>query len=237
MKKQIQAIFQYRQSALHWNRSLFESRFTEIFQTALKSYQGISQTTGVQVHSQLGMDRFIAKIEKEYEEFKNLSLKSSERAVGRELQTQHRLEHLTSATKARLLVKNYLGGVYHLTADEIILENDNYVIQESKNTTSGMLPSISDIKDGLFKLILYANFDTLSVAYQNVQFKTRLKLTGVNIQGSLKFPQASETEMKQFIQANEANLTSSAIELLSKLKQEAQNNRKLEIMITSNDSN
>ncbi len=50
VKSQINEILEYHQSALHWNKNLFEERFTEIFRTALDCYDSISSKTGVAIH-------------------------------------------------------------------------------------------------------------------------------------------------------------------------------------------
>ena len=42
VKAQIEEILKYKQSALHWNKNLFEERFTTIFETALDCYDAIS---------------------------------------------------------------------------------------------------------------------------------------------------------------------------------------------------
>lgn len=51
IKAQIQEVLAYRQSALNWNKNLFEERFTEIFEHALNCYDVIAQQTGVLIHS------------------------------------------------------------------------------------------------------------------------------------------------------------------------------------------
>jgi hypothetical protein len=50
---QMVEISQYKQSALHWNRSLIEDRFVEIYQKALERYSEIGQQTDVRVHDRL----------------------------------------------------------------------------------------------------------------------------------------------------------------------------------------
>ncbi len=155
VKSQIQEIIDYRQSALHWNKNLFEQRFTQIFEQALNCYDYISRETGVKVHSRQGMDDYLQQIIEEFEEFRNISLKGSQSASKREALTSHKLEYLVDGLKATFSIENYLGGVYYLTPDEIFYENDTYVIQESKNTSKAALPKLPDIQDGLFKLILF----------------------------------------------------------------------------------
>lgn len=199
VKFQNSEILAYHQSALHWNKNLFEERFTQTFEKALDSYDSISNQSGVITHSREGSDKYLYKIREQFDEFKNISLKGSQRASKREAFTSHKLEYLTDGLKATFSIENYLGGIYYLTPDEIILENNMYVIQESKNTSTGSLPKLPDIQDGLFKLILFSNLDSLVLNGQEVLFITKLKLTGNNVIGSIVFPDASLEELKYFL--------------------------------------
>jgi hypothetical protein len=231
VKAQIQEILTYRQSALHWNKNLFEERFTQIFKTALDCYDSISQQTEVSIHSSLGMDTYLKKIVREFEEFKNISLKGSQNASKREALTSHNLEYLVDGLKATFSIKNYLGGVYYLTPDEILHEKDTYIIQESKNTTQELLPKSSDIQDGLFKLILFSNLDSLLLEGQTVSFISKLKLTGKNVVDSILFPEDSD-KIDLFLSVNKFKQNQTNI--IKKLALEAQNNKNLQIEISSN---
>jgi hypothetical protein len=233
VKSQIDEILAYRQSALHWNKNLFEERFVKIFEKALDCYDSISKTTGVLIHSRQGMDNYLQKIIEEFEEFKTISLKGSQNASKRESLTSHKLEYLVDGLKATFSIENYLGGVYYLTPDEIFHENDIYIIQESKNTSKESLPKLSDIQDGLFKLILFSNLDSLSLNGQPVSFITKLKLTGKNVTGSIVFPDAS-SELESFLAANLKIFNISQKEIIRKLALEAENNPKLKIEVASN---
>ena len=116
-----------------------------------------------------------------------------------------------------------------MTADEVYWEDDALVIQESKNSSTGKLPSENDIKDGLFKLILFANMEEVAVdRRRNVEFTTRLKLTG-HLVGSLFLPCATE-DIFDFCVEN--RLTQTYQKRLILLNQEARENKKLEIWIT-----
>lgn len=75
------------------------------------------------------------------------------------------------------------------------------IIQESKNTSEGRLPSEDDIKDGLFKLILYSSIDSLQINNTPVRFATRLRLTG-EVVGRLELPCEQEL-VKRFCKANQ----------------------------------
>lgn len=234
VKAQIEEIFVYHQSALHWNKNLFEERFIEIFETGLNRYDSISESTGVLIHSRRGMNNYLKKIKSEFEEFKNISLKGSQNASRREALTSHKLEYLVDGLKATFSIENYLGGVYYLTPDEIFLTGDTYIIQESKNSSTKSLPSLDDIQDGLFKLILFTNLDSLHLNGSPVSFITKLKLTGKNVSGCISFPQASQDDMVTFLTTNEKVFNSDRQEIIKKLALEAEANQKLIIEITGN---
>ena len=223
----------YRQSALHWNKNLFEERFTNIFEQALDCYTSIPNSTGVKVHSRRGMNNYLQKIVEEFEEFKNISLKGSQNASKREALTSHKLEYLVDGLKATFSIENYLGGVYYLTPDEIFYKDNVYTIQESKNTSQHSLPKLADIQDGLFKLILFSNLDTLTLNEQPVSFISKLKLTGKSVIDSIVFP-ASTTKLTTFLGLNDTIFNKDEKVLIEKLALEAKKNHKLRIEITSN---
>ncbi|MBE9237716.1 hypothetical protein IQ227_17195 [Anabaena aphanizomenioides LEGE 00250] len=234
VKSQIEEILAYRQSALHWNKNLFEQRFVSIFEKALDSYDSISHKTGVLVHSRLGMDNYLQKITNEFEEFKNISLKNSHNASKREAMTSHQLEYLADGLKATFSIKNYLGGIYYLTPDEIFFDNDMCIIQESKNSSKDSFPKLSDIQDGLFKLILFSNLDSLKLDGKPVNFVTRLKLTGKNIVGDIILPDATPQELENFLAANSKNFKPKQKEIIKKLVIESTKNDKIKIQISAN---
>ena len=234
VKAQINEILAYRQSALHWNKNLFEERFSSIFEKALNSYDSIASQTGVVIHSRISMDNYLQKIIFEFEEFKNISLKGSQSASKREAMTSHKMEYLEDGLKATFSIENYLGGVYHLTADEIFVYNNDYIIQESKNSSKESLPKLPDIQDGLFKLILFSNLDSLTLNGEPVDFLTKLKLTGKNVVGSIIFPDATVEELDNFLQANKTIFTKKQKQIIGKLALEAENNQKLKIQVSGN---
>lgn len=233
VNEQMSRISQYKQSALHWNRSLIEKSFVDIYKLALDSYEKISKETGVKVHDRSTQEQYLAKIMRDFENFKNISLSGSKGASIRETQTSHGFEYLSDGVKATFQIKNYLGGIYYLTTDEVIQSKGVYIIQESKNSTTGFLPSLSDIKDGLFKLILYSNLDTLCLDTRPVNFESCLKLTGKEVSGSLTMP-CDESLIVQFLNYNKGSYTRKEEETLRKLNQEASSNKKLIIQISSN---
>jgi len=231
VKNQIQDIKNYGKSANHWNRQLLSDRFTEIFEKALNEYEKISRMTNISLHPREGMDRYLENIQNDFEEFKRISLKSSQSASRREALTTHKLEYLSGEPKTTLSIRDHLGGIYYLTPDEILFDETEYIIQESKNTSRHALPSLNDILDGLFKLILFSNLDRLMLNNEPVLFSTRLNLTGVGINGVLNLP-ASETIIDLFVGEN-PNLMNKS-NLIKKLNTESQQNSKLQVIIAGN---
>ena len=86
-------------------------------------------------------------------------------------------DHFISGIKAKLTIKNFLGGYYYWTCDEIeIHENQMYLI-EGKHTKSAKLPSTGDIKDALVKMMLFTNLENVTVGESKYIPIPILKLT------------------------------------------------------------
>jgi hypothetical protein len=233
VRSQIEKIFDYRQSALHWNINLLKKHFTNTFNTALVSYQNISCQINVKIHNQSYLDKYLKKVLKDFNSFRDISLIGSQKASKREAKTIHKMEFLEDGKKGLFTIKNYLGGTYYLTPDEILEEDNVYIIQESKNSQRRSLPDLNDIQDGLFKLILYSNLSSLNLNGQTVNFVAKLKLTGNNILGKLILP-CDDQEINFFITNNEKSFNLQEKQIIKLLNQEAQINQKLIIEVTSN---
>jgi hypothetical protein len=121
--------------------------------------------------------------------------------------------------------------VYYLTPDAIIDRNNIYIIQESKNTSQDLLPKLSDIQDGLFKLILFSNLDSLLLNQKTVSYIAQLNLTGKNIIDSIIFPDETE-KIDLFLSVNK--FKQEQIRIIKALALEAKNNNNLKIEISSN---
>ena len=233
VREKLIEISRYQMSALHWNTTHFEEDFEAVYLNAVAGYKKISQEKNAAIHSPQNhlrtLEKFKVNDSFSLTAFKEASLPRSSEAAHRESLTTHVLESLEEDTKGTFRISNYLGGIYYLTADEVYWEGDQLVIQESKNSSKGKLPSEDDIKDGLFKLILFANMEKVTVdGRENVQFITQLKLTG-NLIGTLSLPCATE-DVFSFCREN--RLTQTYQKRLVLLNQEASQNNKLQIWVT-----
>ena len=177
----IKEIEQYHSSALHWNLNELKNNLHNIIDKAKNCYAEIEQSLRVKLHNFSGLDNFKAKIGKEVETFMQFSREKAEKAQSREMLTTQPKESLSTLTKAKITITNYLGGQYFFTVDEILIKNDNVYMIESKHSVNSILPSKGDIKDGLLKMILYSNLCEVEVDGKRMKSKAVLNLTSPKI--------------------------------------------------------
>ena len=108
------------------------------------------------------------------------SRKLSREAQKREKITLQPKENINIGKKATVTISNYLGGYYYFTADEAVIGDNKLIITEAKHSSNSIIPSIDDIKDGLIKMILFANLKKAIVQEKEYKVIPILKLTGTN---------------------------------------------------------
>jgi hypothetical protein len=175
IKEQIKNLLSYQSDALHWNLSQID-KCNQVGELALKSYENISISTGVQMHPVSSAQSRIRNIMSSKESFMASSRMSAKSAQYRESQITHLKENV-NGTKGTITITNYVGGKYHFTVDEIEIIDDTIYLIEAKNTKSDLIPSISDIKDGLLKMILFSNLENVQVDGKVYKSIPVLKLT------------------------------------------------------------
>jgi len=209
IKQEIRKLLTYQSDALHWNLSQID-KIGEIGEKALKSYDKISKKLKIEMHSRDSAEKRIKELLRGKEGFMNLSRKLAKRAQRRESFTIQPKEKLTGK-KAILTIKNYLGGYYYFTVDEIEIKDKNIYLIEGKHTKQSNFPSLGDIKDGLLKMILFTNLEDIKTDNKRYTPIPILKLT---------------TEKKFRIE----NISKSQKEILNLLRKEAEiNNFKISI--------
>ncbi|MDR2064811.1 MAG: hypothetical protein LBP85_03775, partial [Prevotellaceae bacterium] len=181
----IKEIEQYHSSALHWNLNELKTNFHSIIDKIKNAYSEIAENTGIKLHDFGGIDKFKEKIGKDVETFMQFSREKAEKAQSREIVTTQPKESLSTLTKAKITINNYLGGQYFFTVDEVELKNDTVYLIESKHSKSGILPSVGDIKDGLLKMILYSNLCEVSVNGVPMKSQAVLNLTSEKLKGEV----------------------------------------------------
>jgi len=217
----IKEIEQYHSSALHWNLNELKTNLHNIIDKAKTCYAEIENRLGIKLHNLSGLDNFKEKIGKEVETFMQFSREKAEKAQTREIFTTQPKESLSTLTKAKITITNYLGGQYFFTVDEVLIENDTVYLIESKHSTNSILPSIGDIKDGLLKMILYSNLCDVEVNGVKMKSKAVLKLTSKKIIGKINEKDFG-SERAEFIFANK--LDGNKQVLISELFKEAGEN-------------
>jgi len=166
LKNEIVRLSYYQSDALHWNLEQID-KIWEIANRALDFYNKISKNLGVEMHSVVSARKHIERLYKSREEFIKTSRNLARKAQIRETSTLQPKEFI-AGKKGIITIKNYLGGIYYFTCDEIKIEGKNIYLIESKHTSKGLLPSEEDIKDGLLKMVLYTNLK--NVMYEGREY-------------------------------------------------------------------
>lgn len=217
----IKEISAYHSSALHWNLQELSDNLSDIIAKVKNSYVRISKKTGVQMHSQKGIDDFATLISKSVREFMGFSRQKAKEAQSREFVTIQPKEALTTSTKAKITITNYLGGQYFLTVDEVKIDEKDLYLIEGKHSKSSILPSKSDIKDGLLKMILYTNLKNTELNGTPKNAIPILLLTSSKLKSELNST-ANKTEFETFCIKNKLSKTQQ--NLLKTLFEEANTN-------------
>lgn len=216
----IEEISVYHSSALHWNLKELNN-VSSVLDKARKSYRKIAEKYHIGFHGEKGLDSFADSVAENLSAFMESSRLKSKSAQAREFLTVQPKEILATATKAKITISNYLGGMYYLTVDEIVLNEKTVFLIESKHTKSGKLPSKSDIKDGLLKMMLYSNLENIRIDDKIFKGSPVLYLTSGKIIGKI-LSDSDLMEQEKFYRAN--NLTKSQKEFLQSLFAEARTN-------------
>ena len=137
------------------------------------------------MHSRQTAEKRITELLKGKDEFIKLSRMLAEKAQKRERLTIQPKENLSSLTKARITITNYLGGKYFFTVDEVILINGKLQLKEKKHSKKGLLPAKGDIIDGVVKMILFSNLIQVKANNINVSYTSVLELTSFKLSGSI----------------------------------------------------
>ncbi len=181
LKEQLDRLINYKSSALHWNLSQLDNS-SEVAQKCKDSYQTISQRLGVRMHSIEGIDKRIEILKRGVKEFKEVSRGLASDAQRREFQTAQPKED-TIGEKAKIIIKNYLGGLYYLTVDEVKIKDDKLFLLEKKHSKNSLFPSIDDIKDGIVRMMLFVNLAETKIVNRVVNHFSVLGLTSVKFKG------------------------------------------------------
>jgi len=201
VKSKIIEISNYHSSALHWNLKEIKETLPGLIDFVKSAYDELHKQLGVEFHNPKGLQIFKDQFLTGVEEFMNTSRSKAKDAQNRERLTTQPKEHLITLTKATITIKNYLGGIYYFTTDEIKIIDNNLLLIEGKHSRDSKLPSIGDIKDGLLKMVLYCNLTDVKIDGEKLTPKPILKLTSENLSGRISSNDSKE-EISSFREIN-----------------------------------
>lgn len=165
------------------------------------AYATIEKLTGVPLHRSAGLDIFKDKIRTDLSVFIEFSRGKAKKAQSREYLTMQPKEVLSTRSKAKITIINYLGGLYFFTIDEIRFEKGSIVLIACKHSRRAKLPGKGDIKDGLLKMILYSNLKEVEINGKKIKIRAVLRLTSSKVQGRI-YSGSSSAEIADFLKRN-----------------------------------
>lgn len=175
VKSEIENLLSYQSDALHWNLSRIDN-IGKIGQKALEAYMKISRKLNVEMNSTEFAKKRIQMLLGDKSIFMDMSRELAKRAQKSESLTVQPKEKI-SGQKTTLTIKNYLGGYYYFTCDEVEISEDTICLIESKHSKKTILPSSGDIKEGLVRMILFTNLKEVMVDSKEFSPVAVLKLT------------------------------------------------------------
>ncbi len=217
----IKEIENYHSSALHWNLNELNVNFHKIIDKVKTSYANIEKTTNVKLHGVGGLDKFKEKIGKDVSLFMAFSRDKAQKARSREWVTQQPKESLSTLSKAKVTLTNYLGGQYFLTVDEINFTKTKVSLIESKHSKNALLPNKNHIKEGLLKMILYCNLSEVTADGKKTKVEAVLNLTSSKLKGAV-YSYSKKNDITEFFTKN--GFSAQQIVMIETLFSEAKQN-------------
>jgi len=219
--KQLKELFTSEQQARQWNIAQMQYLQSGLLERVLDGYSTIANQTGATFHDDAGIEQFRRSMHDNLERFMEFSRKKSVLAQNREFNTIQPKEALSSATKAKVTIHDSWGGLYYFTVDEVAIDNNTLYMIEDKHTAHGVIPNVSDIKDGLLKMIFYKNMTGVTADGVPMNHIPTVSLTSRRLVSSISTAD-KEANIEQFVSEN--NLKPVQKKLLEYLFKEAKIN-------------
>lgn len=109
-----------------------------------------------------------------------------------------------------------------MTVNEVLITKDKVSLIEGKHSKKAILPSKGDIKDGLFKMILYCNLTEVKVNGVKIKSESVLCLTSSKLKGGIT-SSSTKSELSTFFKVNK--FSESQIHLIETVIAEAKQNK------------
>lgn len=150
----IKLILETKLSSSDWNNRE-RNAIGELITPIIDGYEKIHKETGVKFHN---YDDLKSNLElmRDSKSFKSSSQEKSSQAQDREKVTTQPKEELFGLPKGKVTLSDSSGGLYTWTVDAYYEHDKDIHLIEMKHSKQG-IPSMSDIKDALFKFHFYAN--------------------------------------------------------------------------------
>jgi hypothetical protein len=221
IRQRFEELTLYHSDPIHWNMKELNENLLSVMERTLHYHEQIEYATGIHLHSRDGLIKRITSIANYQRESRARALMEQER----EQATEQPGERIESGLKASINITNFYNGEYHLTVDEVVGLDTTLFLIEKKHSKNLKLPSTGDIKDGLLKLMLYANLESAEFNGQVYAPRAVLGLTSEAVQGWCHNLMTPDEQVGFFAQNPSLNATH--IKTIHELFEEANGNRLL----------
>lgn len=189
--------------AVRWNMKELYEQIVHVAELAKRHYQRISRRTGVELHSPDGLDERIQRMAKDIADYRAYSRTQAQSARERERVTRHKQGHV-SGDKSIITIKNFIGGYYYWTVDEVSVLGDKLLLVEKKHSRKSRLPHMGDIKDAFLKMVLFTNLSKVTANGQPYRPFPVVGLTSDSLQGFCHSAM-DDSQIEKFFKRNEFN--------------------------------
>ncbi len=220
----IKELLNYKLDALHWN--LQQLKDIKKIQKKVEDgyYKKIKKQTRVDLHDISSFRKHVEQMSEDVDKFKEFSRTLAKSAQNREFNTIQPKEIIINE-KAKITIKNYLGGLYYFTVDEIVIKKNTIFLIEKKHSNSKFF-GVDDIKDALIKMALYSNFEEITIDNKKLKFYPIIGLT-TNLVDSY-YDEDKELEF------NKIKLPKKDLDILKTLFKESEKNKFKVFIMNSN---
>ena len=159
LQKQIEKIIKNKPDIKIWNENQFTT-IPNLLENAINNYKRLGEELDIPLSDFSRLEKKIRLWKNDLEQFLADCECLSKRAQNSEIRADHKLENITGA-KGKINIDFGESRKLYLTADSIDLDNDKCLVTilEGKNASSEKFPKLNDVKDALFKLMIFKNSD------------------------------------------------------------------------------
>lgn len=203
--QKIRKLRNYHSSALHWNLKEIKESVPVLIDKAINFYSELTNKYNIKFHNELGLERFQKQFENDINTFYETMREDPIKLHFKENQTVKTRKNQITETNVKINIKNYLGGIYQFKVSEVEIKNNFLYLIESTYSKIKKIPSLSDIKAALLKIMVYCNLSKVKIDNKLFVVIPVLKIHSTLIKGEYRTGD-SEKQKSSFMAQNKFHI-------------------------------